>query len=374
VKRLVLFGAGHAHVHVLEALAREPLPAAEVTLVSSFPASTYSGMVPGWVAGHYEARDCTIPLALLAGRARVERIEATGVALDAATRTLTLADGRVLGYDVLSIDTGATVDRDLIPGAREHAMFVRPIEQFLRLCEPLVALAAERSLCVAVIGGGAGGFELACALQHRLGDRARVSLVTGGDAPLASYPDGVRRRGLQALKRWRITVLEDRCVQILPGQVVLGRGTRLACDAPVVALGATPPAWVQGSGLALDEAGFVATGPTLQSRSHPEVFAAGDVASRTDAPHPRSGVYAVRAGPPLALNLRRFVAGGALQPYAPQRRSLNLLSCGDRVAIASWGSWAAEGRWCWWWKDRIDRAFIARFAGPATGITSPSCP
>lgn len=374
MKRLLLFGAGHAHVHVLEALAREPLPAAQVTLVSTHPASTYSGMVPGCVAGHYTARDCTIPLAPLAERARVERIEATGVALDTAARTLTLADGREIGYDVLSIDTGATVDRDAIPGARENAMFVRPIEQFLRLCDPLVALAAERSLFVAVVGGGAGGFELACAVQHRLGDRARVSLVTGGEAPLANYPDRVRQRALRALKRLRITVLEDRCAEILPGQVVLGRGTRLACDAPIVAVGATPPAWVKASGLALDDAGFVATGPTLQSTSHPDVFAAGDVATRTDAPHPKSGVYAVRAGPPLALNLRRFVAGGVLAPYAPQRRSLNLLSCGDRVAIASWGPWAAEGRWCWWWKDRIDRAFITRFGGPGAGATSPSCP
>jgi NADH dehydrogenase FAD-containing subunit len=68
----------------------------------------------------------------------------------------------------------------------------------------------------------------------------------------------------------------------------------------------------------------------------------------------------VRAGPPLALNLRRFLAGGALQPYRPQPRALNLLSCGARYAIAAWGPWSAEGRWVWWWKDRIDRGFVAR--------------
>jgi NADH dehydrogenase FAD-containing subunit len=121
------------------------------------------------------------------------------------------------------------------------------------------------------------------------------------------------------------------------------------------------------SGLALDERGFVSTGPTLQSTSHPEVLAAGDVASRWDAPHPRSGVHAVRAGPPLALNQRRFIGAGQLQAYTPQPRTLNLLSCGERRAIMAWGDWVAEGRWVWWWKDRIDRGFIRRFSAAPPG-------
>jgi selenide,water dikinase len=361
VKRVVLLGGGHAHLHVLEALALQPLPAAQVTLVSSHAQTLYSGMVPGLVAGHYAPAECAIPLAPLAGRARVERIEATAVGLDAAARCLRLADGRTLAYDVLSLDTGATIDRDAIPGAREHALFVRPIEHFVHLSEPFFALAAERPLSIVVVGAGAGGVELAMALQHRLGERARVALVTGGTPPLPDHPPAVGRRALRALKRLRVTVFEDRCVEVGARHAVLGRGTRLACDAPVLATGASAPTWLRDSGLALDERGFVATGPTLQSRSHPEVFAAGDVATRTDAPHPKSGVYAVRAGPPLALNLRRFVAGGALEPWQPQRRALGLLSCGARRAIATWGPWSAEGRWVWWWKDRIDRAFVARF-------------
>ena len=110
------------------------------------------------------------------------------------------------------------------------------------------------------------------------------------------------------------------------------------------------------------------TGATLQSTSHPEIFAVGDVATRTDAPHARSGVYAVRAGPPLALNLRRCVGGGLLEPHRPQRRTLNLISCGGRRAIVSWGDWAAQGRWAWHWKDRIDRAFVVRYAMQAAPL------
>jgi NADH dehydrogenase FAD-containing subunit len=162
-----------------------------------------------------------------------------------------------------------------------------------------------------------------------------------------------------------VTLFREACTGVEPGALVLASGARLACDVPVIATGVGPPAWLGTSGLALDERGFVSTGPTLQSTSHPEVFAAGDVASRWDAPHPRSGVHAVRAGPPLALNLRRFIGAGELQPYTPQRRTLNLLSCGERRALMAWGDWVAEGRWAWWWKDRIDRAFIRRFTLPA---------
>ena len=365
-KRLLLLGGGHAHVHVLQNLAQQGLAGAEVALVTPFARQMYSGMVPGLVAGHYRAEQCAIALRPLAAAARVHFIEGSAVALDATARRVTLADGRVAEYDVLSLDTGAVMDRGRLPGAREHGLFVRPIEHFVRLLDELLDLASRRVLDVVVIGGGAAGVELAMALQYRLAgggeERARVALVTGGGEPLAGYPAGVMQRAALALARRRVTTFRDTVAALQPGAVVLGSGARLACDAPVLATGAEAPAWLAGSGLALNESGFVSTGPMLQSTSHAEVFAAGDVASRSDAPHAKSGVYAVRAGPALALNLRRFIGGGTMQPHLPQARTLNLISCGDRRAIVSWGGWAAQGRWAWWWKDRIDRAFVARYS------------
>jgi NADH dehydrogenase FAD-containing subunit len=143
---------------------------------------------------------------------------------------------------------------------------------------------------------------------------------------------------------------------------MLASGARLACDAPLLAIGAQAPAWLAGSGLALDDAGFLAVNACQQSLSHPHVFAAGDVASRLDAPHPRSGVHAVRAGPALLANLRAALQAQPLVPYTPPARTLNLLACGARYAIASWGNWSFEGRWVWHWKDHIDRKFVARYA------------
>jgi len=222
--------------------------------------------------------------------------------------------------------------------------------------------------------------ELALGLRHRLAapsmagttdkQEVRITLVTGGPVPLAGYTAGVIRRMQRVLAAQAIAVVRDNCTAVEAGALALGSGARLACHAAVIATGAEAPAWLAGSGLALDERGFVRTGATLQSLSHPEVFAAGDVATRADAPHAKSGVYAVRAGPPLALNLRRFLTGGELQPHRPQQRTLNLISCGEKRAIAAWGGWSAQGRWVWWWKDRIDRSFVARYSAPAAAVPS----
>jgi len=357
-RQLLLLGGGHAHVQVLDALARRPLAGVQVTLVTPHARQMYSGMVPGLLAGHYTAGECVIPLSPLAAAAGVRLHLARAVALDARTRQVRLDDGQCLGYELLSIDTGPEADLDSLSGAREHGLPVRPIEHFVQRLDGL------RAGALAVVGGGAGGIELAMALAyHQRVTRpggARVALVAG-PAPLAGLGAAVRRRAWRALSAQGVTVHMHGAAAVAADHVRLTDGTQLPCDAVLLALGAAAPRWLAGSGLALDERGFVATGPTLQSVSHAEVFAAGDVATRTDAPHAKSGVHAVRAGPPLAANLRHALQGQPLQRYTPQIRTLYLVSCGERRAIASWGGWTAEGGWVWRWKDHIDRAFVARY-------------
>jgi pyridine nucleotide-disulfide oxidoreductase family protein len=362
MKRLVLLGAGHAQLAVLDAFARQRPAGAEVHLVTPQARTLYSGLVPACIAGRCREAELSIDAAPLAHAAGAALHLTRAKAIDAAAQTVALADGTTLRYDALSINVGGAQDRDRIPGAREHALFVRPIEGFLALWRETLTIASERPLAVVVVGNGAAGFELAMAARTALGERASVAIVSDGPL-LPGYPERVRHLALAAMQRRRVQLLPGRVSTIERWHVVVDGRMRVACDVPIVATGSDAPAWLQGSGLALDAAGFVRTGPTLQSPSHPNVFAAGDAAVRDDAPHPRSGVYAVRAGPPLATNLRAFATGGTLVPFAPQQRSLNLLAEGDGRAIASRGHWAAEGRLVGWWKGRIDRVFVARWVG-----------
>ncbi len=369
MKRLLLLGAGHAHVHVLQALAKQPLAGVEVGLVSPYPRQIYSGMVPGLVAGHYEEDDCAISLEPLLAAAKVRFFEASVEALDADQRRVSLSDGRALAYEVASVDVGSEADRDAVPGAREHGLWVRPMERFVQHLRSLDAWAHGRALNINVVGGGAAGVELALALQQRFASdqvptlsRGRVCLIAGPQGMLAGYPARTVRRAEAALRQRRVVVLNEACVAVQAGHVSLANGARLANDVAVMCMGASPAPWLAQSGAAVDERGFLLTGPTLQSSSHASLFAVGDAATRADAPHPRSGVYAVRAGPPLAANLRHLFAGQPLAAHHPQARSLNLLACGDQRAIASWGQLSAQGRWVWWWKDHIDRAFVRRYA------------
>lgn len=370
MKHLVLLGAGHAHVHVLEGIATHRSANLRITLVAPQPEQLYSGMVPGFVAGHYTLDQCVIPLDALMARCGAQYVAGSGASIDPNAQTVTLSDGQTIAYDVLSLNTGSVMDREkieaIMPGARAHALFVRPIDAFGKHWPLVVAKALLQPVHLAVVGAGAAGLELAMAAAHALSQPhfvpgSRIRLVTGGAQPAQSYPANVQRRVVRALDRMQISVVQDGCVGLNEGEVMLASGKTLSCNFALLAIGAQAPAWLAQSGLALDAQGFVAVNHFQQSTSHSQVFAVGDVASRVDAPHSRSGVYAVRAGPPLLNNLRAAIAMQALTAYPPPARTLNLLSCGSRYAIAAWGTFSVEGAWVWRLKDRIDRQFVQRY-------------
>ena len=366
-KRLLLIGGGHSHVEVIRRWGLVPEPDVAVTLISPDRHTPYSGMLPGYIAGHYSHADCHIDLDAICAQAGVTRIGASVGAVDFAARIARCSHAPDQPFDVLSIDTGSTPVLAPIPGAERHGIAVKPVAQFLEHWAQLreAARTAPRPLQVVVVGAGAAGVEVVLAMQHRIagdGGRAIFTLIGDGPTILGVHPRSVQQRFMNILQHQGISVRLDTAVErVAPGALLLRGGERLAFDEVIWVTGAAAPAWPRASGLQTDVAGFIAVDTHLQSLSHPGVFAAGDIASIQDTPRPKSGVYAVRQGPPLTENLRRALRGDPLVEYHPQARALALISAGDRYAVASYGPFALSGAWVWRWKDRIDSAFMRRY-------------
>lgn len=365
MKRLVLAGGGHAHLHVLRVLAQKRWPHVEVVVVTPHPQQVYSGMLPGWIAGHYRLEDCMVRLRPLVDAAGARLLQDRVVGLDAQCSILRCAHAGDIAYDVLSLDTGAPIALSSLAHTTATLLPIRPIEQFAVewpcVLEACIQAGHGR---IAVVGGGAAGVELALAMQYRLAKDlpkgASKVLLVEGSGLLQGHGGRVIARVRRALAKRNVACVQGHAVGCEGGVFV--KGQRYAVDVVVAATGVVPPPWLAASHLALAKDGFVAVGNAQQSVSHHNVFAGGDIATRVDSPHAKSGVYAVRVGPVLAENLRRFLSGLALRLYRPQRRSLYLLATGPRHAIASWNGWCAEGYWVWRWKDWIDRRFIQQYA------------
>lgn len=366
MKRLVLAGGGHAHLHVLKTLATDSWSDVEVILVSPHARQVYSGMLPGWIAGHYQLDDFAAALQPLVRAAGVRFIQDSAGGLDAKRRILRCAALGEVQYDVLSIDTGAEVDTSTLAATGVTLLPMRPLERFLvEWDRQITAFGNAGHARVAIVGGGAAGVELALAIRYRLAsllgpDKAEVFLVDGGTL-LDGHGKRVVERVARVLARHGIHRLSGRAVGAESG-LLLSSGQALPVDCIVAATGVKPAAWIPNSGLALAQDGFLAVRDGQQSVSHANVFAAGDIATRVDKPHAKSGVYAVRAGPALSFNLRRILSGQPIGPHTPQRRSLCLIATGPKAAIVSWAGLSAEGEWAWRWKDWIDRRFMKQYA------------
>ena len=356
LRDIVLLGGGHANVQVLKRFGMRPEPGVRLTIVAREPHSPYTGMLPGYVAGVYGWDDIHIDLAKLARFATARFIAAEATGIDAVERRILFADRPALRYDVLSVNTGG------VPGERFASDFVTPVKPIGRFIPVWAELTADgappRSL--GIVGAGPGGVELALAINHRY-PGTRCTLVDGEDEILDGFAPKARRRLEDALRKRGISVVTGARVTGAEGGELLAGDTSIGVDHALWTTGVEAPAWFAEAGIDTNSGGFVSVNKYLQSRSHPEIFAAGDVAHSDAAPRPKAGVYAVRQGPVLAENLRRFATGQRLRRFRAQRHAMAIVGLGSGSAVANRGRFNAAGVWVWILKQWIDRRFMRKF-------------
>ncbi len=353
---IVLLGAGHAHVEVLRRFAMRPEPGVRLTLIGREPETPYTGMLPGLIRSEYTHQEAHIDLAPLAVMANARLILAEASAIDPDARTIAVPGRPDIVFDLLSVDVGG------VPAMPPDAGIpVKPIGGFLdRLHRMEAELPAGAR--IAIVGAGPGGVELTLALAVRFAEQLRLVLVSATPEPLATAPAVARRAVRQALVNAKVElVCGVTATALRDGRLSLSDGSFLEVATALWTTGIEGPGLLAASGIACDRTGCIRVTHDLRSISHGHVFAAGDCAAVDGEPRPKAGVWAVRAGAPLADNLRRAATGRPLRPWRPQRDALVILGLGHGRAVAWRNGVVLQGRKVWWLKDRIDRRWMRMY-------------
>ncbi|MEY2856234.1 MAG: hypothetical protein RLZZ74_543 [Cyanobacteriota bacterium] len=370
-QKLVLIGGGHAHAIALKQWGLNPLPELDLTLISDVEQTPYSGMLPGHVAGFYSYDETHIDLRSLAQFSGAEFISDRAIGIDLESNQVICASGQ-FKFDYLSLDIGSIPQSLAVPGAKEYAVPAKPVPDFLDAWYKLKQLAAsnpEQPLSIAIVGGGAGGVELALNMHTCLKgilkgrNTPEIHLIHRGRQLLSGHNDWVSNKLTKIIRQRGIKLyLQQDVREVFADRLICSSGLEIKASHIFWVTQATAPSWLQESELKTDDQGFILVADTLQSISHPHIFAAGDIATMINYQRPKAGVFAVRQGQPLFNNWRNILTQQPLQDYIPQDKYLALIGTGDYKAIASWGSFGWRAAFFWWLKDYIDRKFMNRFS------------
>ena len=360
VKDILLAGAGHSHVQVLRRFGMRPEPGLRLTIIAREVETPYSGMLPGHVAGVYERSEMHIDVARLARFAGANFIAGEVVGVEPDANRARLRGRPPMRYDILSINTGGVPGGGLEPA--DWITPVKPIGRFLPRWEAVAERLARETVRLVIVGGGPGGVELALAVRARFPDTARCVLVTADRNILPGHAFTVRRKLRALLREKNVEVVTEFLAEDADIDAIRARdGRAIEHDHVFWVTGVDASDAFSHSGLATDERGFIAVNGHLQSISHENVFASGDAAAMRGQPRPKSGVFAVRQGPALADNLRRYALERPLRRYRAQSAALALIGTAQGHAVASRGIFFASGPWVWRWKEWVDRRFMRRF-------------
>jgi len=364
-RHILLAGGGHAHAVALRHLIRRPpSPSVRISVVNPGPRNMYSGALPGVIAGHWPADAIGVNVQALCEAAGAEFVEDAVTGLDPDRGIASLASGREIAFDLLGLDIGSLIRPLNVPDPDSLIAPIRPIGPFLSRWDMAVEGMASGKLppAVMVVGAGLAGVEVCLAIRHRLSAvlpvTPRIYLADAQENIATTNHPSLRRRLNAALRRADVTCLLGNRIEACEDDVVhLSGGQTVTVSLIVNCAGSAPHAWLTDTGLAMKN-GRVEVDECLRSTSHPHVWAAGDTSFFKAHKLEPAGVFAVRAGPVIAENIRRYSLGETLTPFRPQGDYLKLVSLGERRAVAEKYGITFEGGWVWDLKKSIDFSFL----------------
>ena len=357
---LVLIGGGHAHVSVLRSFGMNPVSGLRITVISDVLDAPYSGMLPGYVEGVWSYEDMHINLPQLCQFAHARLIHGSVSAVDVQAKRIEIEHAAPIEYDLLSINSGAQPDLEAIDGADRYGIAVKPISHFIKKIPQNI----NNDTKLSIIGGGAAGVELALAFRTRYqhkGIMPHIAIINRQNRLMPSAPHAVSNWLEEICQTRNIQTYHNSEVEKVTADSILTTDQKIASDHHFLVTAVKPAHWIKKIEAQHDESGFLLTRPTLQLLEFDTIFAAGDVAQIVQNERPKAGVFAVRAGPVLAKNIRLLLDEKQLYSYTPQRRYLALIGLANNHAIAIRGRWSAKAGFLWALKCWIEKRFMDRF-------------
>ena len=386
---IVLLGAGHTNAHVLRMWKMKPIENAQLVCVSNYPIATYSGMMPGVLAGQYSVPEMEIDLVRFCASAGVRLVLGNVTGIYREQRELQFADRPPLAYEYLSVGVGS---RPTTKGVEvkddSRLVAVKPMQTFLERLQAHLRTTAKSPTKprIAIVGGGIGSIEIAFCLDRRIkdnpeslglsaGQQVEITLLTGAKRVGAGLIDSTQDRVKAAFDLHGLKQQTGSRVKTIDGQQLqLADGTSHDFDLIIWATSAVAPELLSVFDLDVDDRGFLKTRPTLQTISDDNIFVVGDSGTMVDFDLPKAGVFAVRQGPVLWDNLQRAVWNRKLTSYQPQRSFLKLINTADGKTIAERGKRSFYAGWCWYLKNRIDQKFMRMYQDYTPMAMTPPTP
>ncbi len=345
-KHICILGGGFGGLYTALRLSQLPWEneeRPEITLIDKNDRFLFSPLLYELITDELKTWEIAPPFEEVLGDTGVKFHQACVTKIDVDSQEVQLDDETSVAYDRLVVALGADTPLDIVPGAKEHGIPFRSLQDAYRLEERLRELeqSNQENIRVAIAGGGYIGVEIACKLADRLGNRGKVRIIELGDMILRTSTEYNRKAAIEALESRQVWIDEETRVESVSADTVTlaykNQSDTIPVDVVMWTVGISCSSVVKSLPLLQNKTGQLIVTPTLQAEGREDIFALGDVAESHDQSGqllPNSAQSAFQQSDYCAWNIWASLTGRPLLPLRYQQLG-EILSLGKNNATVT---------------------------------------
>ncbi|KGX87479.1 NAD(P)/FAD-dependent oxidoreductase [Pontibacillus litoralis] len=355
MKQLILIGAGHAHLHIIQQWIKQPIKNVALTVISPSPFHYYSGMMSGYAEGIYNEEDIRIDVKALVEKEGATFHQEAVMSIDPRQKILLTDKGKVLSYDVVSFNIGSLTAQTDRHGVKQYALRIKPNFHFTNMIDKL-----RNSRRPVIVGGDMEGIELALAIQAWRRNQHLSTPITLINR--SSYMMKAHKQLQHRIRQYNITLqLNEEIEKVHSKKLITKDGEKIDYDEVLWLTGPRAPELFRLSHLPTDESGYLQVTSTLQVKSFPSIFGAGDCITLSDYPNlPKNEGQVVKQAPILWENINGFLTNGEGSHFKPNKRFISIMSTGNKHGLFLYGSFIHHSKLAWKIKHIINQTYMKK--------------